>query len=155
MKTALNLDLGGSQTWTEPVSWPGPRPRKLHAEPPSQSGRPDGCPRTQVPRSSSVRLSPGVCAVAFRLIPKEEQFFDDFIAFGAEIRRGASLLEEMLAPDRPLWDKADEIKQVEHQCDTMTHEIIQRLYRTFVTPLDREDIFELARSLDDVVDAID
>jgi predicted phosphate transport protein (TIGR00153 family) len=93
--------------------------------------------------------------VAFRLIPKEERFFEDFIAFGAEIRRGASLLEEMLAPDRPIWDKADEIKQVEHQCDTMTHEIIQRLYRTFVTPLDREDIFELARSLDDVVDAID
>ena len=93
--------------------------------------------------------------MAFRLIPKEEQFFDDFIAFGAEIRRGAALLEEMLAPDRPIWDKADEIKQVEHQCDTMTHGIIQRLYRTFVTPLDREDIFELARSLDDVVDAID
>jgi predicted phosphate transport protein (TIGR00153 family) len=93
--------------------------------------------------------------VAFRLIPKEERFFEDFIAFGAEIRRGASLLEEMLAPDRPVWDKADEIKQVEHKCDSMTHEIIQRLYRTFVTPLDREDIFELARSLDDVVDAID
>jgi predicted phosphate transport protein (TIGR00153 family) len=93
--------------------------------------------------------------VAFRLIPKEEQFFDDFIAFGAEIRRGASLLEEMLAPERPIWEKADEIKQVEDKCDTMTHGIIQRLYRTFVTPLDREDIFELARSLDDVVDAID
>ncbi len=93
--------------------------------------------------------------MAFRLIPKEDRFFDDFIAFGAEIRRGASLLEEMLAPDRPVWDKADEIKQVEDKCDSMTHAIIQRLYRTFVTPLDREDIFELARSLDDVVDAID
>ena len=93
--------------------------------------------------------------VAFRLIPKEERFFDDFIAFGAEIQRGASLLEEMLAPDRPLWDKADEIKAVEDTCDAMTHGLIQRLYRTFVTPLDREDIFELARSLDDVVDAID
>ena len=49
--------------------------------------------------------------MAFRLIPKEEQFFDDFIAFGVEIRRGASLLEEMLAPDRPIWDKADEINR--------------------------------------------
>jgi predicted phosphate transport protein (TIGR00153 family) len=93
--------------------------------------------------------------VAFRLIPKEERFFEDFIAFGAEIRRGAALLEEMLAPDQPLWDKADEIKAVEDTCDAMTHGIIQRLHRTFVTPLDREDIFELARSLDDVVDAID
>ena len=61
----------------------------------------------------------------------------------------------MLAPDPPLWDKADEIKEVEHQCDNLTHQIIQRLHRTFVTPLDREDIFELARSLDDVMDAID
>ncbi len=55
----------------------------------------------------------------------------------------------------PIWDKADEIKEVEHKCDFLTHEIIQRLNRTFVTPLDREDIHALARSLDDVMDAID
>ena len=61
----------------------------------------------------------------------------------------------MLAPDRPIWDKADEIKEVEHKCDFLTHEIIQRLNRTFVTPLDREDIHALARTLDDVMDAID
>ena len=61
----------------------------------------------------------------------------------------------MLAPDKPIWDKADEIKEVEHKCDFLTHEIIQRLNRTFVTPLDREDIHALARSLDDVMDAID
>ena len=66
-----------------------------------------------------------------------------------------TLLDEMLAPDRPIWDKADEIKEVEHKCDFLTHEIIQRLHRTFVTPLDREDIHALARSLDDVMDAID
>jgi uncharacterized protein len=93
--------------------------------------------------------------VTFRLIPKEERFYDDFVALAEEIRRGASLLEEMLAPELPLWDKADEIKEVEHKCDFLTHEIIQRLHRTFVTPLDREDIHELARSLDDVMDAID
>ena len=61
----------------------------------------------------------------------------------------------MLAGDKPVWDKADEIKEVEHKCDFLTHEIIQRLNRTFVTPIDREDIHELARSLDDVMDAID
>src|SRR5262245_42349015 len=61
----------------------------------------------------------------------------------------------MLAPEHPIWDKADEIKEVEHKCDFITHEIIQRLNRTFVTPIDREDIHELARSLDDVMDAID
>ena len=72
-----------------------------------------------------------------------------------ELERGARKLEEMLAPDHPVWDKADEIKEVEHKCDFITHEIIQRLNRTFVTPLDREDIHALARSLDDVMDAID
>src|SRR5689334_2666074 len=93
--------------------------------------------------------------MVFRLIPKEEKFYDDFSALAEQIRYGAKLLETMLAPEKPIWDKADEIKEVEHKCDHLTHEIIQRLNRTFVTPLDREDIYTLARSLDDVMDAID
>jgi predicted phosphate transport protein (TIGR00153 family) len=93
--------------------------------------------------------------MAFRLLPREEKFYSDFQALADELKRGASILEAMLAPDRPLWDKAEEIKEVEHTCDVLTHEIIQRLNRTFVTPLDREDIHALARSLDDVMDAID
>lgn len=93
--------------------------------------------------------------MAFRLIPREEKFYSDFQALAVELHRGAKLLEAMLAPDRPLWDKADAIKDVEHKCDSITHDLIQRLNRTFVTPLDREDIHELARSLDDVMDAID
>ena len=93
--------------------------------------------------------------MAFRLIPRETRFFDDFVAMAEQIRVGATMLEEMLAPDKPIWDKADQIKEVEHKCDFLTHEIIQRLHRTFVTPLDREDIHDLARSLDDVMDAID
>src|SRR5690349_23369172 len=93
--------------------------------------------------------------VAFRLIPKEERFYDDFTAMAEQIRYGAKLLETMLAPEKPIWDKADEIKEIEHKCDFLTHEVIQRLNRTFVTPLDREDIHTLARTLDDVMDAID
>jgi predicted phosphate transport protein (TIGR00153 family) len=93
--------------------------------------------------------------VVFRLIPREARFFDDFVAMAEQIRLGATMLEDMLAPDRPIWDKADQIKEVEHKCDFITHEIIQRLHKTFVTPLDREDIHNLARSLDDVMDAID
>jgi hypothetical protein len=93
--------------------------------------------------------------MVFRLIPREERFYSDFQALADELKRGARLLEEMVAPERPIWGKADEIKEVEHKCDFLTHEIIQRLNRTFVTPLDREDIFALARSLDDVMDAID
>jgi predicted phosphate transport protein (TIGR00153 family) len=93
--------------------------------------------------------------VAFRLIPREEKFFSDFQALAAELQRGAALLEQMFSPDHPDWRRADEIKEVEHKCDSLTHEIFQRLNRTFVTPLDREDIHTLARSLDDVMDAID
>ena len=91
----------------------------------------------------------------FRLIPREERFYDDFEALAKEITLAARLIEEMLAPEHPIWDKADEIKELEHKCDFLTHEVIQRLNRTFVTPLDREDIHTLARSLDDVMDAID
>ena len=93
--------------------------------------------------------------MVFRLIPREEKFYSDFLSMATELQKGGRLLEEMLARDRPIWDKADEIKEVEHKCDFLTHEIIQRLNRTFVTPIDREDIHELARSLDDVMDAID
>ena len=91
----------------------------------------------------------------FRLLPREEKFYADFLAMADELQKGARLLEEMLAGEKPVWDKADEIKEVEHKCDFLTHELIQRLNRTFVTPIDREDIHTLARSLDDVMDAID
>jgi predicted phosphate transport protein (TIGR00153 family) len=91
----------------------------------------------------------------FRLIPHEEKFYEDFKVMADHIRRGARMLESMFAVDPPLADKAHEIKEVEHQCDFMTHEIIQRLNKTFVTPIDREDIHELAKKLDDVMDAID
>ena len=49
--------------------------------------------------------------VAFRFIPREERFFDDFVALAEQIRKGAGLLKEMLAPERPIRDKADEIRK--------------------------------------------
>lgn len=91
----------------------------------------------------------------FSLIPKETLFFEDFINLSNEIRRGAIALKEMLASDPPDMAKANAIKDLEHVCDGRTHSIIERLNRTFVTPLDREDIHSLAISLDDVMDAID
>ena len=91
----------------------------------------------------------------FRLLPREEAFYADFIAMADQVKIGARLLEEMFASQPPLADKAHEIKEVEHKCDFLTHEIIQRLNRTFVTPMDREDIHSLARTIDDVMDAID
>jgi uncharacterized protein len=91
----------------------------------------------------------------FRLIPVEEKFYADFMAMADQLRRGARVLEEMFAVEPPIADKAHEIKELEHKCDFLTHEIFQRLNKTFVTPMDREDIHSLARALDDVMDAID
>ena len=91
----------------------------------------------------------------FRLIPREEQFFTDFINLTEQIRVGAHTLTQMLSTSPFAIEKAQQIKDIEHQCDKSTHGIIDRLNRTFVTPLDREDIHELAVNLDDVMDAID
>ncbi|MGZ4779546.1 MAG: DUF47 domain-containing protein [Thermoanaerobaculia bacterium] len=92
---------------------------------------------------------------SFRLIPREEKFYSDFMAMADQLRAGARMLEEMFASDPPIHEKAHEIKDVEHKCDFLAHEIIQRLNKTFVTPIDREDIHAMARTLDDVIDAID
>ncbi|MCC7034140.1 MAG: DUF47 domain-containing protein [Acidobacteria bacterium] len=91
----------------------------------------------------------------FSLLPREGKFFDDFTALADRIVSGATLLERMLASDPPAWDTALQIKQIENECDALTHNIIKRLNKTFVTPIDREDIHALATSLDDVMDAID
>lgn len=93
--------------------------------------------------------------MAFRLIPREEKFFADFVEMAGEIRKGAQVLAEMLEPEHPVWEKAQAIKTVEHRCDEISDDVLQRLHRTFVTPIDREDIHALLSALDDVIDDID
>jgi len=90
-----------------------------------------------------------------RFIPQEARFYDEFNAMASRVQDGARLLREMLAVDTADHRKAEEIRQVEQNCDELTHQIIQRLNKTFVTPMDREDIHALAGRLDDVMDAID
>jgi predicted phosphate transport protein (TIGR00153 family) len=91
----------------------------------------------------------------FRLIPREEKFYQDFLAMAEHICQGARMLENMVSADPPVASATEQIKELEHRCDFLTHEIIQRLHRTFVTPIDREDIHALAKAMDDVMDAID
>src|SRR5688500_12231068 len=91
----------------------------------------------------------------FSLIPRAGRFFEEFVALAEQIRSAARILKQMLATEVPDMARAEEIKEIEHACDRTTKAIIDRLNRTFVTPLDREDIHSLARSLDDVMDAID
>src|ERR1041384_1560368 len=92
---------------------------------------------------------------AFSLVPRDKHFFKEFLSLSEEVRSGARVLRQMIATDPPDMAKVEEIKDIEHTCDRWTRAIIDRLNRTFVTPLDREDIHALASSLDDVMDAID
>ena len=70
----------------------------------------------------------------FSLIPREERFFEDFASLAGELQKGAHLLKQMLAGVEPDMQKADAIKDIEHRCDKTTHDIVDRLNRTFVTP---------------------
>ena len=85
--------------------------------------------------------------------PRDREFFDLFEEAAGNILRAADLLDRMLAgyPDRGA-DLARDILICEQEGDRITHDIIRRLNETFVTPIDREDIYELASALDDIVD---
>jgi len=91
-----------------------------------------------------------------RFLPREEEFFDLFVQVATRNKEAARLLRDLFeaAPERrtPI---VDAIKRLEHEADQLTHEVVNRLDRTFITPLDREDIHQLASDLDDVMDAID
>jgi predicted phosphate transport protein (TIGR00153 family) len=86
------------------------------------------------------------------MAPRDREFFDLFEEAGGNILRAASLLEEMLRDFPERNELARDILICEQDGDRITHDIIQRLNQTFVTPIDREDIYELASALDDVVD---
>jgi uncharacterized protein len=84
--------------------------------------------------------------------PKEREFFDLFEEAGNNIVRAAELLERMLDRWPDHGELSRDIVVCEQEGDRITHDIIQRLNQTFVTPIDREDIYALASSLDDIVD---
>jgi predicted phosphate transport protein (TIGR00153 family) len=91
-----------------------------------------------------------------RLLPRDEKFFDLFTSVASFSVEAAKLQLDLLRAD-PIRRHAivDAIKRLEHQADEITHEVVTRLDRVFITPLDREDIHLLASRLDDVVDLID
>jgi predicted phosphate transport protein (TIGR00153 family) len=91
-----------------------------------------------------------------RLLPRDEKFFDLFTSVASLSVEAAKLQLDLLRSDalrRPAI--VDAITRLEHEADEITHEVVTRLDRVFITPLDREDIHELASRLDDVVDFID
>ncbi len=91
-----------------------------------------------------------------RLLPREEHFFELFKGVATRTHEAAGHLYDMFSggPERAGYC-ADAIKRLEHEADGITHEVVTRLDRTFITPFDREDIHLLASDLDDVIDRID
>ncbi|WP_286690562.1 MULTISPECIES: DUF47 family protein [unclassified Aeromicrobium] len=88
----------------------------------------------------------------FRIRPVETTFYDLFAESASHLVDGANLLAQVLDPDVDRTALAEQMRDAEHQADETTHKIVKRVNSTFVTPFDREDIYRLASSLDDVMD---
>jgi predicted phosphate transport protein (TIGR00153 family) len=91
----------------------------------------------------------------FKLIPQEVKFFEMFVKSAENLLRGAKVLVEIANNFDTLAENAAKLERLEHDSDQITHEIMEKLNKTFVTPLDREDIHELTAALDDVMDFIE
>ena len=92
----------------------------------------------------------------FNFLPKEEQYFALFSQMTSFIYDASSALVEMLADKKGDYSGyVKRIKEIEHECDDLTHNISTRLNKSFITPFDREDIYLLSGALDDIVDLID
>jgi predicted phosphate transport protein (TIGR00153 family) len=92
--------------------------------------------------------------VRLPFIPKEMKFFDLFEGSAQNTVEAAKALKEMIESWQFIDSRAAEITELEHSGDTITHQIISLLHRTFVTPFDREDIALLAHTMDDIIDFI-
>lgn len=87
-------------------------------------------------------------------MPREQKFFDFFEADTANTVKAAQLLKTLVDDWSDVDAKAEQIDELEHAGDAITHQIMEQLHRTFVTPFDREDIASLANTLDDITDFI-
>jgi predicted phosphate transport protein (TIGR00153 family) len=92
--------------------------------------------------------------VSLRLMPRDARFFELFISDAQNLRLAATELVELLVTYEGIDERIRRIQELEHQGDEIGDEITARLDDAFITPFDREDIHELARRLDDIVDGI-
>lgn len=94
--------------------------------------------------------------MAFRLLPREDDYFKLFSQMTGKIQEAANALVEMMQDKSENFEAhSKRIKDIEHSCDEITHTLTTKLNKSFITPFDREDIFTLAVALDDVMDYID
>ena len=90
-----------------------------------------------------------------RLIPRDEQFFDLFNQLAEHLKTAAALVDRLFAEPQNTTELVRQIKDIEHQADVLTLSINVRIDKSFITPIDREDIHLLASRLDDVIDRLD
>jgi predicted phosphate transport protein (TIGR00153 family) len=88
-------------------------------------------------------------------LPRDERYFERFTDLANRIYESALVLDRFFTGETTLPAAADQIKRLEHECDEISHEILRGIDRTFITPIDREDIHQLAVRLDDVIDLVD
>lgn len=88
----------------------------------------------------------------FRIRPVETSFYDLFAESANHLVHGANLLAQMLDPESDKKAIGERMREAEHQADETTHLIVRTVNSTFITPFDREDIYKLASTLDDVMD---
>ena len=94
--------------------------------------------------------------MAFSLLPREDEYFIFFSQMTEKIQEASGILVEMLANGTESFEPyTKRIKDAEHACDELSHQITVKLNKSFITPFDREDIYTLAVALDDVCDYID
>jgi hypothetical protein len=86
------------------------------------------------------------------LVPRDESFFELFVKQAANIEQAAGVLHDMVTDFRYPAQKAARLRDLEHEGDEITHEVMKRLNTVFVTPIDHEDIHKLTTHLDDVLD---
>jgi predicted phosphate transport protein (TIGR00153 family) len=90
-----------------------------------------------------------------KFLPKEHKMFGMLAEITTYTLEGANILNEMMVKFENLGEYAAKIRLIEHNCDEITHSIVNDLNEIFVTPIDREDIHTLVNSLDNVIDSID
>ncbi len=94
-------------------------------------------------------------SVKLKISQRADEFFDLFAQSASNLRTAAELLQDLIEDYSDVEAKARRVQDREHEGDEITHSIVGRLNTTFITPMDREDIYALASALDDVLDAID
>jgi uncharacterized protein len=90
-----------------------------------------------------------------RLLPREESFFDDFEKHAAKTVEGCRAFLEMAESSADCVAVSPRMKAIESECDNITHGVVARLHKTFITPIDRNDIFRLISKMDDVMDFVE